>query len=391
MKLNDAWRATLFLSAFFYAFGIQLAYLPVWLEAARGLSGIEISCVIFGASIGRLVSGPVLAAWVDGQTARNASMRLALGAALGFTALMFATGPVMMIGAGFVALSIVYGIGPASEAALMHAVSERPQGINFGQGRAMSSASFVLGVFSGGALIEHIGAHAIMWALIVLFAALVGLGWFSPRYALGTPGGVLSFKERFAKGGRIFRRPTLFLLLLSTGPIQASHAFYYAFSSVVWEQQGFSGSVIGLLWGTGVVIEIVLLVFYERLPKWVTPQRLILAGAAGAVVRWTWYGLAPEPGLTFVLQNLHALSFAATYVGTIQIIRRDVDKEDRTVALTLQAALTTGVLTGLVGLVGGAVYDAHAEKGYWVMAAMAAIGIFFALLMMYRIATRPPR
>jgi len=57
------------------------------------------------------------------------------------------------------------------------------------------------------------------------------------------------------------------LAVLCGGCLQASHAMYYAFGTLSFAAQGYSGGVIGLLWSVGVCAEIVLFAATSALKK----------------------------------------------------------------------------------------------------------------------------
>ncbi len=386
--MSNAWRATAYLSLFYFIFGLQLPYLPVWLETARGLDGPQISFVLFGALLARVIVGPVISGWADARTAKIASVLMAAGAGFGYFVLNLTFDPIFLAIVGFFLMSIVHAIIPLGESSLLLVAGEsRP---SFGQGRALASLSFVFGVFSGGFLIQYVGVSSLVPVITCLFVGLMLIGWLVPSIPLGESGTEAGLWSRMARGIRLYRRPTLYLLLISASCIQAAHAFYYGFSTVIWEKQGFSGTEISFLWVTGVLLEIAFLAFASKFPAWVTPQRLVLIGAIGAVLRWVSYGFAPDLLSAFILQNLHALTFAATFIGGVRMVHSEVAKQDQTLALSLLAAIA-GAMTGAAGVLSGYLYEGIGVRGYWAMAALAAIGGLFACLMMLRISTRLER
>lgn len=385
--MTDAWRATLFLGVVFFALGVILPYLPVWLEAVRGLSGAQIGLALFGASLGRLVTGPFVGAWAEKRTGRNVAIRMSLAATAAYLLMQAAPNAITLIAAGFIAQSVVWSLMPIGEAMLL--LTEGPP--SFGMGRAIGSATFVGGVFLGGWLKDAAGPQVIAPVVTLIYAGAVAASLFGPKAPMGDISGGLSFSERLRKGLRLYSRPTLLFLLLSTGPLQATHAFYYGYSVIIWQEQGFSGLTTSALWSTGVAVEILLMTTASAWSRLITPQRLILYGAIGSIIRWAALAQAPDLPAAFALQTLHALSFAAVYLGGVQIIDRDVARDDKTAAMSLHAALTSGAFTGVAGISAGVIYDAMQVRGYWVMSGVAMIGCLFAILLMWRIAIRPKR
>ena len=65
----------------------------------------------------------------------------------------------------------------------------------------------------------------------------------------------------------------------SIGLIQASHGFYYGFSTLLWRRQGLPDNLIGLLWGFGVGAEVLFMWFLEPWRRRVGPARLAMVGS----------------------------------------------------------------------------------------------------------------
>ena len=136
--------------------------------------------------------------------------------------------------------------------------------------------------------------------------------------------------------------------------------------------------MIGLLWGLGVLAEIVLFALSGRLPKWLPPTALLAIGGFGAIVRWTAMAFDPPVALLPALQLLHAASFGATHLGMMGFLARAVPRE---LAATAQgfAATWSGIVNASATFVSGFVYAATGSLAYLVMAAMALIGLISAL------------
>ncbi len=386
--MSNAWRATLFLSAFFFAFGFQLPYLPAWLEAVRGLSGAQIGVAVFGASVLRIAAGPLSAAYADSRNARAVLVRMTGLITVGFLVLLFPGPDWLVMMSSLLAGVVVYSTMPLGEAALL--LSAGKDGPGFGLGRAIGSVLFIAGVLIGGVLKDVLGITSIVPALALFYGISMLAAFLAPDLPMGDAGRASSFVTRLRKGAEIFARPSLFLMLMASGFMLGAHAFYYGFSVVIWEAQGVSGAMTGALWSIGVAAEVALLSLSSRLPRWLTPQRLILAAGVASVVRWL--GLAYDTGLvaTFALQSLHGLTFAAAFIGAIQVIDRDVIATDKTSAMSFQASMTAGGFTGLIGIASGLIYESMGMRGYLPMAALGLAGLVCAVMLMVRVAARPP-
>jgi PPP family 3-phenylpropionic acid transporter len=177
----------------------------------------------------------------------------------------------------------------------------------------------------------------------------------------------------------LLRDRSFLVVVLATSLIQASHAVYYGFSTIDWRAAGFSGTTIGALWATAVVAEIVLFAASARLPGAIEPITFLLIGAAGAVVRWGAMALDPPGALLPFLQCLHALSFAATHLGSLAYVAR--------AAPAGLGATAQGYLSVSLGLViagatstAGFLYARYGDGAYAAMALTACAGGLCALV-----------
>jgi PPP family 3-phenylpropionic acid transporter len=160
--------------------------------------------------------------------------------------------------------------------------------------------------------------------------------------------------------------------------IQASHAVYYGFSTLDWTRHGFDGKTIGVLWALGVSAEIVLFAFSARLPPAIGPIALMLIGATGAIVRWIAAAFDPPLGLLAPLQLLHAMSFGATHLGTMQYLGRAAPPGGRATAQG-DVATANSVMMACASALSGVLYGIGGSLAYGTMALFAAAGAACAL------------
>ena len=162
----------------------------------------------------------------------------------------------------------------------------------------------------------------LVWITVCAMVATLAARWVLPPDPVHEAGHTLPGRERWRGVGALLRDPMFMLAVVSVGLIQASHGFYYGFSVLAWKAQGLGADVGGLLWGVGVAAEVAFLWLLEPWRRRVGPERLVLLGGLGAVVRWTCLALSPPFWLLVPIQTLHALSYAATFVGSLQLVER---------------------------------------------------------------------
>lgn len=370
-------RVTMVMSAVFGTTGVILVFLPRWLEFERGLSGAEIGAILSLAQFARIITGPAVAYVADRAPDRSAPLKFVLLAAiLAYGAFFLAEGfwPLLLL--GFLALTTTQTMTPLIEAAILRATAEGK--ISYGVGRAIGSIAFIAANVLGGIAVARFGLIAVVvWVLAGLTVA-AATGWVGlhpdpppQRTATSRSGGL----------NELLRNRRFLILIVACGLIQSAHGFYYNFSTNVWTGQGLSPETIGLLWAFGVAVEVVFLWNLPAVERRVTPEALILIGAGAAVARWLAMGFAPLGAALWLLQAVHALTFAAAHVGAMRLLYREAPEHAAAMAQTLYAGMSAGLLMGGSTLLSGHLYDLGGAVGYWAMAAMAAAGGALALLL----------
>ncbi|PKQ09941.1 MAG: hypothetical protein CVT73_00130 [Alphaproteobacteria bacterium HGW-Alphaproteobacteria-12] len=367
--------ATLYGTMFLFT-GVYLPFFPVWLKS-RGLDATEISLVVALSLFLRIVVSPFFAALADRIGDRRGVMVGLAWASLASAALLLAVQGFGLILLVALVLNAVFpSISPLVETMAMRARIDR--GMNYGRVRLWGSITFILASTGVGWLLEWNPPAIIGFCLVAALALNVAGAWAMPREAgrVRTPA---RRHSQFADVLRIARHPVFFLFVITASLAQATHAVYYAFGSLAWQKQGYGDSVIGLLWATGVLAEIVL--FYISGPIMVRlgAVRLLVLAALAAILRWTVTGLSPPLAVLFIMQALHGLTFGAAHLGAVQFVAQAAPPRLAATAQSLYAAMASGVMMGLVTIAIGPVYKAFGAHAYFVMAGLG-VGVLAGLL-----------
>ena len=392
--MNRGWRATLFGAALYMMIGVNLPYLPVWMEQVRGLSGAGISGIVALGTLIHIFTAPTIAAEAERTGLRRMLWRLSLVTFLAYCALV-PVGPVLLTALLVAVTYVTWGAFiPLTESLLLAATgTKRP---DYGTARALASCSFIAASLAVGAAVRAYGPDLILWTIIAAsaFICIVSL-FLSPDRPVAVTR--RSFRETLKQGFLLYRNRRLLLLALGTAFIQSAHAYYYNLGSNIWIAQGIDEAHIGALWSIGVAVEAVLLLVSGWLfsPRRWTPGGLVLLGGIGAVIRWTLTGFAPPLPILYALQTLHALSFATTLVGTLRFLEEEIAPEKVPIAMSINSALAYGPMLAGFGLIAGVYYDFAASgggvaqaKGFWLMAGAAALGCFCAPAISRRVPER---
>lgn len=378
MRSHGTKYSTLFVGQYLFL-GMQLPFFPGWLDAA-GFTGQDIGLVTGIALILRLVLGPLVAIWAERQHDQRLALWLVTGLLAG-SALFLPFVPLKLL-ISILTISMLFAFGclvPLSDAALLRA--DIAGTVTYGRIRSVGSAAFVVANLAGGILVTRFGDPAAVWSMAVFALMAFGASFLLPDTRFRERADALT--ERLKPPSRedvrlLVAAPAFLLILLATGLIQGAHAVYYYFSELHWSALGYSPFFIGCLWTVGVLAEILLLYFARHITARISPILLIALGAAGAAIRWPLTGLSPPPAILILLQMSHALTFAATYLGGVEFVRRAVPGNLTNTAMTLVSAVGVGAITGIASVAAGAIFDRHeplAAYALMSLMALAALGL----------------
>jgi len=366
-KIGFAPRLAALYAAMFGMLGIQLPFFPVWLNA-KGLDARTIGLVLAIPAILRMVAISFAARTADRHDALRAAIVVASCASLvGYAVTGFMAGAVAIMVAYACASLAFAPIMPLTETYALRGLGARGQ--SYGPVRLWGSAAFIAGSFIAGFATDVLPARALIWLIV---AGLVLLALAALSLAPLTPSAA-SAVEPEASRKSLLRDPAFVAVLAAASLIQASHAVYYGFSALAWRADGLDGTTIAGLWALGVVAEIVLFALSGRLPPFFTPVVLILIGAGGASLRWTAMAFDPPVALLPLLQLLHALSFGATYFGSLNFIARRAPPGQSATAQGYLAIATGAAMAVTMG-VSGLLYAAFGSLSYASMALTALAG-----------------
>jgi PPP family 3-phenylpropionic acid transporter len=365
-----ALRLALMYAALFVIFGVQVTYLPVWLDA-RGLTAAEISFALSTPMFVRILVTPSLAVWADRAQSHKSTVVVlcATGLAIMLLLSVLEVRP-LVVALVIVMLTAMGSIMPFADAITLAAV-RAGAGLQYGRIRLWGSLTFVLASYAAGFAVAATGPNSIIW-LLVAGAAMTTVA----ASMVQSPSGESSTRRRAGFGDLLatVRDRGFLLLLISAGLIQASHAMLYTFGVLHWRAQGLSPGFIGTLWAVGVFAEIILF--------WVAGKAsalgatgLMLIGGLSALVRWTAMAFDPSPALLVPLQVLHAGTFASTHLGAMQWISTNVPSEKSGTAQALLATSTGGIAMSTATLASGPLYEAFAGASYIAMTIMGVAGL----------------
>ncbi len=375
--------------ALFYALlcagtGATLPFMPLWLRQ-NGMSANEIAWILAVPLLGRAVTGPLSGIWADRFARyRTPIAILALVATLSYAAMGLAAGWPAWRFAAFLALYGIGYTGITNITPLLDAMTlqlSRVERFAFGLARAAGSASFVFANICLGFLLQSVGTNtALFWMILTALMTCIGARFLLPSHIrLDLKLGSSTPAPGLQRLGTLLSRRGYIVLLVAVGCLQAAHSYYYAFSTIIWEKQGFSPDICGLLWATGVAGEFAFLSLGARLRRKLGPWTLLLVGATAGILRWSLMACAPPLEALWALQLLHGLSFGAVYVAGLELVHLLVPPGFEGLGQTINSAYAGGALIGLGTIASGVIFEAAGQHGYVYMTALSLGGTAAAL------------
>jgi MFS transporter, PPP family, 3-phenylpropionic acid transporter len=372
-------RVAVFYGALFVVYGMHVPYTPVWLDG-RGLSAAEISTVMAAPFFLRLLITPGIAMVAD-RTGRHRHMVivlswaslavvLLLSQAIGFRPILLLTVPLI------VAFTTIM---PLTETVAVSGV--RHAGLDYGRMRLWGSLTFLAASFAGGFAVAHWGSGVGIWLVALGCVLTVFAAHLLPREALATdaPDAERAPWWKAEEPRMLLRQPAFLAFLVAAGGVQAAHATFLTFGTLIWQKQGLTGGWIGALWAIGVFAEVALFSVSAWLVETFGVAALLMAGAGASILRWTVMAFSPGLAVLIPLQILHGVTYGASHIGAIHFIGKAVPLRAAGSAQALYATVAAGLAMGIATLIAGWLYASIGGVSYFAMTGIAAIAFAAAV------------
>lgn len=374
MASLPARRLSLLYAALFFDLGIYLPFFPIWLNA-RSLTTTEIGVVLAAPLLARIVANPVVTTIADRRGSIDYALRFCAIAVVLFTALLGAADaflPILILATltGLVQGPVIALTDTFTWSKIQARHGRLDQEHRYGRIRLWGSVGFILANLVAGQLLFHLPASSLIWLIVAAATVTAGA-------ALSLTGVRSANAPRsVADVGTILNYRPIASIIVGASAVQASHAMYYAFSSLHWAEKGMSSMMIGALWAVSVVSEVAFFGFASRISGLLRgPLAMLVLGAGASVIRWSAMALDPSIEILILLQVGHGLTFGATQLGSMVAISHFTPLGMRARAQGWLAAGWAGLMATLTAFC-GAVYPDFGERSYWIMVVVALFGLF---------------
>jgi PPP family 3-phenylpropionic acid transporter len=248
--------------------------------------------------------------------------------------------------------------------------------------RLWGSIGFIFSVAICGWLFDEQELTIFPWVLLVLISAIVivSLLGFSE----------VKLEKTQIKFGKTFRsqlcRSWILLFFSVSFLLQVSHGAYYTYFSIYLSSLGYPKVQIGMLWALGVVAEIVMFVVMHRWLKRSSIENIMFLSLLLTVIRWVMTAAYADSLLTITLvQCLHAFSFGAMHVASIQFVHHNFEQQNQGRAQALYSSMGFGAGGAVGAYLSGYVVSAHNySNAFLVSAVICLLGLVLVLLMKYQ-------
>lgn len=231
---------------------------------------------------------------------------------------------------------------PLFEAVTLGYLSSDPN--RYSRIRVWGSIGFVVAVLSVGAALKSMLLIGCLPQLILWLFVAMGLTTLTIRGR-----SIAASHGAAARLGQIFRAPGILAFFTVAMLVQFAHGPYYVFFSIYLQDNGYDSGQTGLLWALGVLAEICLFLYFNRLQRRFSARHILLASILLGALRWwliAWF--VNETAVIVIAQMLHAASFGATHVVSVQLVQRYFGRGQQGKGQSLYSSLSFG-LGGMLG------------------------------------------
>ncbi len=260
--------------------------------------------------------------------------------------------------------AFVAPVTPFTDTATMFMLGDEKE--MYGRIRLGGTIGFGLAAPVAGALVQNYGLKYTFWACaLFLFLAFL----ISQKLVYGQ----LQVDDSAARGNirSLLANPRwlLFLTTALAGGVAAAAVNNYLFPYM--KEMGANESTMGLALTMGVISEIPILFFVNRLIKRLKPYGLLMVSMIFSGARLLLFAASGTPGIVLFVQLLNGMTFPAMWVAGVSYADENAPTGMRTTAQGLFAAMVMGIGLAVGGFAGGLLLESMGGRGLYLV-----LGIF---------------
>lgn len=243
----------------------------------------------------------------------------------------------------------------------------------YGKVRKWGSVGFIVGVFCIGAILEIIEISYL--PILLLLIAFLAFLW---SFTIPEPQSAPVAQKKLEALMPVIKRPQVLCLFIIEFILLFSQAPFYSFYSNYLKAEGFTTSIIGMLWASGVVAEIIMFAYANVLLSRYSIKLLVFICLFATAIRFVWVGVfADSLIMQFLAQCLHAFSFGLFHLIAMRIIFSNFEVGQQGRAQALYSTMWgLGVASG--SLLAGQYWQELTGPTIFIIAGLSCIlGLFF--------------
>lgn len=252
---------------------------------------------------------------------------------------------------------------PLANSMAFGALKNRPHG--YAGIRLWGTIGYIVAAVGAGAVMDRVGLQAGMYGVALAMLACGAVAWTgrSRERVRLAPAGVREILESV-------RDRRFVILLASTALAWTSYGPYGTFYTIHLESLGRSRAFAGAAWALAATSELVVMLLWPRMCRWLGPRTWLLIALAANPLRWALSSFARDPVVLLAIQLTHAFTFGVLYLAAVQQVERVAPQGLRATAQGVFASVTFGC-GGLVGnMLGGLLYEPMGMTALYIASAL---------------------
>lgn len=222
----------------------------------------------------------------------------------------------------------------------------------YGRIRVWGSVGFIFAVTGIGYMLDALDIAALLWAVL---GFKLGIVIFSRQIPEAE---IMIHSTDSVSVRQIFRRPEVVVFFTACMLMALAHGPYYTFYSIYLVDHGYSKSVIGWLWATGVACEIGVFFLMPQLMHRFRLKEIMVFSFGCAVARFLMIGWGVEwPSVVLAAQVLHAATYGAHHATAMLLVHHYFRGRNQAKGQALYTCLTFGLGGTLGGLFSGYAWE----------------------------------
>jgi PPP family 3-phenylpropionic acid transporter len=340
------------LSSFYFTFfaglGIILPFFPLYCKHL-GFRAFEIALLSAIIPLSKVIFPPLWALLADRyHIRRGLTVFTSFSSVVVFLALFYVDTFILMAFFLFI-YSFFRGPGlPFVEATTLEEAAHNR--LQYGRIRLWGSIGFIVTSFGLGKLIDITSTRIVIYAIFIVT-------FLNALSTLTIPESQKRISQHIEGFKKVLFKKEIFLFFFSCMLMQASHGTYYGFFTIHLETVGYAKAFIGFLWAVGVISEVIILFFAQRLIAFTGILSAFSLSFICALVRWGICALTTSSALLLCAQVFHAFTFGVFHVSAIQYTYEQFPGKMRALGQTLYSGFTFGAGSIMGLIVNGLLYE----------------------------------